>query len=162
MLLSLLPPSQMVAPKCRIANFNFVSPFMSTKHTNEHLTDSADDLPQGRPPSHPSIGGPRSTSPSPMDSSLPLEVNYAECVLAQNSMDIKLDITPNLIDQCLWADQTDDRATFSQSNVPLNQNKVITPAPATHSTSTNLAMNPTNLEPFVILYQANQPVDLIL
>jgi len=46
--------------------------------------------------------------------------------------------------------------------VPLNQNKVITPAPATHSTSTNLAMNPTNLEPFVIPYQANQPVDPML
>jgi len=93
---------------------------------------------------------------------LPLEVNYAEHILAQNSMDIKLNITPNLIDQHLWADQTDDRATFSQSNVPLNQNKVITPAPATHSTSTNLAMNSANLEPFVIPYQANQPVDPIL
>jgi len=47
-----------------------------------------------------------------MDSSPPLEVNYAERILAQNSMDVELDITPNLIDQHLWADQTDDRAAF--------------------------------------------------
>ena len=84
----------MVAPKRRIANFNFVSPFMSTEHTNKCLANS--DLPQGRPSSHPSVGGPRSSSPSPMDSSSPSEVDYAKRVLAQNRMDVKLDNTPDL------------------------------------------------------------------
>jgi len=35
-------------------------------------------------------------SPSPMDSFPPLEVNYAEHVLAQNGIDVKLDNTPDL------------------------------------------------------------------
>jgi len=75
----------MVVPKRRIANFNFVTPSMSTKHTNERPANLADNLPWSRLPSCPSVGGPRSASPSPMDSSPPSKVNYAEYFLAQMS-----------------------------------------------------------------------------
>jgi len=51
---------------------------------------------------------------------------------------------------------------FPQSNVSLNQNKVITSNLTTHTTGTNLATTPPNLEPSVILYQANQPADPML
>jgi len=51
---------------------------------------------------------------------------------------------------------------FPQSNVSLNQNKVITPNLTTHTTGTNLATTPPNLELSVILYQANQPADPML
>jgi len=122
----------MVVPKHRIANFNFVSPFMSTEHTNKCLIDSGIDLLWSRPSFCPSVKGPRSVSPSPIDFSSPLEVNYAKCVLAQNRMDIKLDNTPDLANQHSWANQADDRMVFPQSNMSLNQNEVIIPNPATH------------------------------
>jgi len=79
----------MVVPEHRIVNFNFVSPFMSTEHTNKCLVDLAVNLPQGRPPSCSSVGGPRSSSPS-------LEVDYTERVLVQNGMDVKLNNIPDL------------------------------------------------------------------
>jgi len=142
----------MVAPEHRIANFNFVSSFMSTEHTNKRLADLAVDLPQGRPPSHLSVGGPRSSSPSPMDSSPPSEVDYAKRVLAQNEIDVKLDNIPDLTNQRLWADQANDRTVFPQSNMPLDQNEVIIPDPAPHTTGTNLITTPPNLEPSAIPY----------
>ena len=80
----------------------------------------------------------------------------------QNSINVKLDTIPNLTDQHLWADQADNRATFSQSNVSLNQNEVITPDPVTYLTGANFTMNPVNLEPSTIPYQANQPMDPML
>ena len=46
--------------------------------------------------------------------------------------------------------------------MPLDQNEVSTPDPAIHSTGTNLATNPVNLEPSAIPYQANQPADPML
>jgi len=49
-----------------------------------------------RPSSRASVEGPRSTSLSPMDPSLPSEVNYMECVLAQNSIDVEFDDMPSL------------------------------------------------------------------
>jgi len=91
----------MVAPEHKIVNFNFVSPFMSTEHTNKYLANTAVDLPQGRPSSCPSVRGPRSTFLSPMDSSSPLEVNYAEHILMQNRMDVELDDIPALTNQHL-------------------------------------------------------------
>jgi len=106
-----------------------------------------------------------------MDSSPPSEVNYAERILAQNGMDVELDITPDLTDQRSWVDQADDRATFPQSNMSLDQNEAITPDPATHTTGANLAGTPPppptprgpppppNLEPSAIPYRANQPAD---
>jgi len=93
---------------------------MSTKHTNEYPADSADDLPWGRPPSHPSIGGSKSAFPSPMDFSSPSEVNYAECLFVQNGMDVEGDNIPDLANQHSWVDQADDRAPFPQGNVPFN------------------------------------------
>jgi len=59
-------------------------------------------------------------------------------------------------------DQADNRTAFPQSNVFPDQNKEITPDPATHTTSINLVTTPSNLEPLAILYQANQPMDPIL
>jgi len=72
---------------------------MSTKHPNERPANTVDDIPQDRPPSRPSIGGPRSASSSPMDSSPPSEVNYTEYLLVQNGMDVELDSTLNLDNQ---------------------------------------------------------------
>ena len=135
---------------------------MSTEHTNERLADTAVDLPRGRPSSCPSVEGPRSASPSPMDSSPASEVSFAERVLAQNGMDVELDDTPALANQHSWADQADDRTAFPQSNVFPDQNEEITPDPATHTTGVNFATTPPNLEPSAIPYQANQPADPML
>ena len=149
----------MVVPKRRIANFNFVTPSMSTKHTNERPANLADNLPWSRPPSCPSVRGPRSASPSPMDSSPPSKVNYAEYFLAQNDMDIEGDNIPNLANQRSWADQADNRAPFPQGNTPFDQNEANTPYPAAPPTGANFAMIPINLESSAILYQANQSAD---
>ena len=135
---------------------------MSTKHTNECSADSADDLPQDRPLSCPSVRGSKSASPSSIDSSSPSEVNYVKHLLAQNGMDIEGDNIPNLANQCLWADQADNRAPFSQGNMPFNQNEANTPDPAAPPTSANLVMTSVNLKPSAIPYQANQPADPIL
>jgi len=124
---------------------------MSTKHSNEHPANTVDDLPRGRPPSHPSVRGPQSASSSPMDSSPLLEVNYVKCLFTQNSMDVKFDSTHDLANQRSWADQADDRTSFSQSNMPSNQNEVNIPDPTAHPTGTNLAATSVNLESSAIL-----------
>jgi len=128
LLLSLLPPSLMVAPERSIANFNFIMSPMSTVHTNEQPNDTAVNIPQGRPLSRASVGGPRSASPSPIDFSPPSEINYAERVLAQNSMDVEFNDMPSLAanaKQQSWADQDNNNcSSIPQDNVPLNQNEV--------------------------------------
>jgi len=92
-----------------------------------------------------------------------LEDNYAECVLAQNRINIKFNDIPSLTNQYLWADQADNRTAFPQSNVFSNQNKETTPDSATqHITNINFTTTPTNLEPSAIPYQANQSVDPML
>jgi len=45
LLLSLLPPSLMVAPERSIANLNFIMPPMSTIHTNERPDNTAVNIP---------------------------------------------------------------------------------------------------------------------
>jgi len=152
----------MVASERRIVNFNFFTPSMSTKHLNKHPADTVDDISRGRPSSHPSIGGPQSASPSPMDFFPLLEVNYMERLLTQNGIDIELDSTLDLNNQCSWADQADNRSPFPRSNVPSDQNKANTSNPVAHLTSINLAVTSANLEPFAIPYQADQPMDPIL
>jgi len=97
-----------------------------------------------------------------MDSSPLLEVNYVKCLLTQNGMDVKFDNTHNLANQRSWADQADDRTSFSQSNMPFNQNEVNIPDPIAHPTSANLAVTSVNLESSAILYQANQPANPML
>jgi len=92
-----------------------------------------------------------------------LEDNYAECVLAQNRINIKFNDIPSLTNQYLWADQADNRTAFPQSNVFSNQNKETTPDSATqHITNINFTTTSTNLEPSAIPYQANQSVDPML
>jgi len=94
-----------------------------------------------------------------MDSSPPSKVNYAECFLAQNGMDVEGDNIPDLANQHSWANQADNRAPFPQGNAPFDQNKANTPNPAAPSTGANFVMTPINLESSAILYQANQPAD---
>ena len=135
---------------------------MSTKHPNKRPADTVDNISRSRPSSHPSIGGPQSASPSPMNFSSLLEVNYMECLLTQNGIDVELDSTLDLDNQCSWADQANNRSPFPRSNVPSDQNKANTSNPAAHLTGINLAATSANLEPSAIPYQANQPVDPIL
>jgi len=77
--------------------------------------------------------------------SLPSEVNYVECLLVQNGMDVKFDNISDLANQCLWVDQADDRASVPQSNTPFDQNEANTPDLAVHPTGVNLAATPVNL-----------------
>ena len=142
----------MVAPEHRIANFDFVTLSMSTKSPNKRPANIVDNIPQDRSPSHPSVRGPQSVSPSPMGSFSSLEVDYAEYLLVQNSMDIELDSTLDLNNQRSWVDQADNRSPFPQNNMPSGQNKANTPDPVAYLTGINLVTTFANLVPSAILY----------
>jgi len=93
-----------------------------------------------------------------MDSSPPSEINCVECVLAQNSMDVKFNDMPSLAanaKQQSWANQDNNNcSSIPQNNVPLNQNKA-----HTHVNGTNLSATTPSLEPSAIPYQADHPMD---
>jgi len=81
-----------------------------------------------------------------------LEVDYAEYLLVQNSMDIELDSTLDLNNQRSWVDQADNRSPFPQNNMPSGQNKANTPDPVAYLTGINLVTTFANLVPSAILY----------
>jgi len=63
---------------------------MSLEKTTARPDDTAFNIQHGCPLSRISTGGPHSTSSSPMDdSSPPSEMDYAECVAANNNMDVE-------------------------------------------------------------------------
>lgn len=68
---------------------------MNLDYTLERPADTAVNIQRDRPTSRVSVGGPRSTSSSPMDSSPPSEMDCAECVCAQNNMDVVSDNAPS-------------------------------------------------------------------
>jgi len=83
----------MVAPEHSIANTHILHPFNQMhNHTipSERPVDTAVNIQQGCSTSKPSVGGPRSLSPSPMDSSSSSKMDYAERVAIQNNMDIEI------------------------------------------------------------------------
>ena len=95
-LLTLIPPSYMVAPESNIANTHTSKKLMSPNFENTiaRPDDTALSIQRGRPPSHASTQSSCSLSPSLMDDSPPLDCDYAERVAAQNNMDIVADNTP--------------------------------------------------------------------
>ena len=67
---------------------------MNHEYTHERPANTTVNIQWGRPISCISIGEPCSTSSSPIDSSLPSKMDYAECVQLQNNMDVKEDNKP--------------------------------------------------------------------
>ena len=95
LLLSLLPPSLMVVPEHNIVNFSSVNLDINMfphniEPSNECSVDTTVNIYWRHPISPASMGGPCSNSPFSVNSSLPSEINYAECISMQNNMDIEV------------------------------------------------------------------------
>jgi len=87
----------MVAPERNIANFSSVNLDIdmlphNIEPINERPADIAVNIQRGRPTSPASVGGPRSNSPSPVNSSPPSQMDYAERISAQNNMDVEVNV----------------------------------------------------------------------
>jgi len=95
MLLSLIPPLSIVVPKHSTANPTPVtSDIVMNSHnletTTEQPANTTVNIQHGCLTSWASVGGPCSSSPSPIDFYPPLNMDYAEQISAQNNMNIKV------------------------------------------------------------------------
>jgi len=143
----------MVAPERSIANPSFSNLAMNPEYTRERPADTAVNIQRGRPSSRISVGGPRSASSSPVDSSPPSEMDYAERVQLQNNMDVEEDNEPSPPVQSGPA-RTADSAF--QAPQPTCGNSM----EALNSTPTARYENSTEpFPPAVIPYSANVPAD---
>ena len=154
----------MVAPESNLANIQSASVMHrvpnnppSNQPPSSYFArpdNTAVNIQWGRPISRASVGGPQSPSPSPMDSSAPSDMDYAERVAIQNNMDV-------------------DETTIKdpQSQEPHEESMQPPISAPTHLCSPSEAVPINTLEkdplfqllpPDVILYSANILADLSL
>ena len=148
MLLSLLPPSCMVAPERDLANTLFPFTINPTNSLQDHsattLMDINIDTPRGQSTGHKSNNSRESSVLSNASS-----VAYVDC-----------------IHNCpTWAEQVDQDPSLSRVMVKGEENNSTNPAPIVEPTHVSHEVAPNNtstthgLQPTAIPYAVNQPVD---
>ena len=142
----------MVVPESNIVNTHTSKKLMSPNFENTiaRPDDTALSIQTGRPPSRASTDSSRSSFPSLMDDSPPLDCDYAERVAAQNNMDTEADNTPSP-----YGPQKYDFA-MPLSQVPRAPHEDALNDP---SLADNLITSQEPSPPTVIPYSANVPAD---
>ena len=139
----------MVAPEFSVVNPSFentpINPYMNIPNP-ERPPNTAVNIQRGRMPSRSHTRTPQSLSFSPMDSSPPSEVDYAErMAIESNKMDIEIS---NLEMEGLYTSSPDSNTWQHSSHNEAIPNNTSTPDPS------NVPVTPS-----AIPYEANSPAD---